>query len=124
MTLMIPSGPPRVILLGTIVLGVVQTYGLERTANVAMTTFQIPLQSDHDRERIGLNHGSQAPVHAADTFEIAEREPETAQRTGIHQLLKFRNSFLQEVCRAGSSGGLRAAGEGGYAAGVKRRSAR
>ena len=35
MTLMIPSGPPRVILLGAIVLGVVQTYGLERTANVA-----------------------------------------------------------------------------------------
>lgn len=32
---MIPSGPPRVILLGTIALGVVQTYGLERTSNVA-----------------------------------------------------------------------------------------
>jgi sodium-dependent dicarboxylate transporter 2/3/5 len=35
MTFMIPSGPPRVILLGTIVLGVVETYGLERTSNVA-----------------------------------------------------------------------------------------
>ncbi|HYR91167.1 MAG TPA: SLC13 family permease [Terriglobia bacterium] len=35
MTFMIPSGPPRVILLGTIVLGVVKTYGLERTSNVA-----------------------------------------------------------------------------------------
>ena len=35
MTVMIPSGPPRVILLGTIVLGVVKTYGLERTSNVA-----------------------------------------------------------------------------------------
>jgi sodium-dependent dicarboxylate transporter 2/3/5 len=35
MTLMIPSGPPRVILLGTIVLGVVEMYGLERTANAA-----------------------------------------------------------------------------------------
>jgi sodium-dependent dicarboxylate transporter 2/3/5 len=35
MTVMIPAGPPRVILLGTIVLGVVQTYGLERSSNVA-----------------------------------------------------------------------------------------
>lgn len=35
MTFMIPSGPPRVILLGTIVLGVVETYGMERTSNVA-----------------------------------------------------------------------------------------
>ena len=35
MTFMIPAGPPRVILLGTIVLGVVKTYGLERTSNVA-----------------------------------------------------------------------------------------
>jgi di/tricarboxylate transporter len=35
MNFMIPSGPPRVILLGTIALGVVQTYGLERTSNVA-----------------------------------------------------------------------------------------
>jgi solute carrier family 13 (sodium-dependent dicarboxylate transporter), member 2/3/5 len=34
MTVMIPAGPPRVILLGTIVLGVVQTYGLERSSNV------------------------------------------------------------------------------------------
>jgi solute carrier family 13 (sodium-dependent dicarboxylate transporter), member 2/3/5 len=34
MTVMIPAGPPRVILLGTIVLGVVQTYGLERRSNV------------------------------------------------------------------------------------------
>ena len=34
MTFMIPSGPPRVILLGTIVLGVVESYGLERTSNV------------------------------------------------------------------------------------------
>src|SRR5262249_19036105 len=32
---MIPSGPPRVILLGTIVLGVIKIYGLERTSNVA-----------------------------------------------------------------------------------------
>jgi len=37
MTFMIPSGPPRVILLGTIVLGVVKTYGVERTSNVAKT---------------------------------------------------------------------------------------
>ncbi len=35
MTFMIPSGPPRVILLGTIVLGVVRTYGLERNSNLA-----------------------------------------------------------------------------------------
>src|SRR5215467_9412441 len=35
MTFMIPSGPPRVILLGTIALGIVQTYGLEPTSNVA-----------------------------------------------------------------------------------------
>jgi anion transporter len=35
MTFMIPSGPPRVILLGAIVLGVVESYGLERTSNVA-----------------------------------------------------------------------------------------
>ena len=35
MTFMIPAGPPRVILLGTIVLGVIETYGLERTSNVA-----------------------------------------------------------------------------------------
>jgi sodium-dependent dicarboxylate transporter 2/3/5 len=35
MTFMIPSGPPRVILLGTIALGVVRTYGVERTSNVA-----------------------------------------------------------------------------------------
>src|SRR5262245_6441358 len=35
MTFMIPSGPPRVILLGAIVLGVVKTYGVERTSNVA-----------------------------------------------------------------------------------------
>jgi len=35
MTFMIPSGPPRVILLGTIVLGVVKTFGMERTSNVA-----------------------------------------------------------------------------------------
>ncbi len=35
MTFLIPSGPPRVILLGTIVLGVVKTYGLGRKSNVA-----------------------------------------------------------------------------------------
>ena len=35
MTFMIPAGPPRVILLGTIALGVVKTYGLERTSNAA-----------------------------------------------------------------------------------------
>jgi len=35
MTFMIPAGPPRVILLGSIVLGVVKTYGLEHTSNVA-----------------------------------------------------------------------------------------
>jgi anion transporter len=35
MTFMIPAGPPRVILLGTIVLGVVKTYGVEPTSNVA-----------------------------------------------------------------------------------------
>src|SRR5262249_7853567 len=35
MTFMIPAGPPRVILLGAIVLGVIETYGLERTGNVA-----------------------------------------------------------------------------------------
>ncbi|PYS54369.1 MAG: hypothetical protein DMG13_08405 [Acidobacteria bacterium] len=34
MTFMIPAGPPRVILLGTIILGVVKTYGLERSSNV------------------------------------------------------------------------------------------
>src|SRR5262249_19782118 len=35
MTFMIPSGPPRVILLGTIVLGVVRAYGMERTSTLA-----------------------------------------------------------------------------------------
>ncbi|MBI3941061.1 MAG: anion permease [Acidobacteria bacterium] len=35
MTFMIPAGPPRVILLGTIVLGVVASFGLDKKSNVA-----------------------------------------------------------------------------------------
>src|ERR1051325_6747846 len=35
LTLMIPAGPPRVILLGSIVLGVVALFGVDKTSNIA-----------------------------------------------------------------------------------------